>query len=168
VTINAAIAMQNLINLVYQYSVWWRFKFNTDKCGVVVFGETEIERAFRNPFVLGDIVLKEKKEYKHVGILTYNDQECILNNMCNNVSNMKKAFYSAIGCAISKSTLTPSSMSTIYWSVSISKLLYGCEIRYFPYEELELYEKQHRVMAKSILRLPINSPDGQILSAYLF
>ena len=53
-------AMQKLTNIIFIYSVWWRIIYNPTKCGVLVYGESEIEKAFRKPFKLGDVTLKNE------------------------------------------------------------------------------------------------------------
>ena len=85
--------------------------------------------------------------------------------MSDNVNDCKKSFYSAVGGPISKTLYSPSTLSKIYWTVSIPRLLKCSEVRYFHPKELTLYEKHHRMMAKHIQRLPETTPNASCLSS---
>ena len=62
-----------------------------------------------------------------------------------------------------KSTLSPLSMSKLYWTIVIPRLLYGAEIRIFDAKEIIEYEKFHVSMAKEIQGLSQNSPNPAAL-----
>ena len=68
-----------------------------------------------------------------------------------------------IGTSLQKTSLSPLSLSKIYTSMCISRLLYGSEIRHISESELDLYEF-HMKMAKEIQCLPQNCPDPVPLS----
>ena len=91
-------------------------------------------------------------------MIVYNNQQSLLNNMSDNVNAAKRSFYATLGTSIFKTSLSPKSISTVYWSVFVSKLLYACEIRHFHCEELDLYERHHRIIAKIFYIFPKTAP----------
>ena len=66
---------------------------------------------------------------------------------------------------MSKSTLSPISLSKLYWSVCIPKLLSAGEVRCFANQELEEFEMFHKCIAKDIQNIPQNSPDPMVLAS---
>ena len=63
--------LQHLMSIVFDFSIKWRYEFNHIKSGVVVFGESKIQHAknmMSRKFNLGFDVVKERKEYKNLGV----------------------------------------------------------------------------------------------------
>ena len=63
--------LQHLMSIVFNFSIKWRYEFNHTKSGVVVFGESKIQHAknmMSRKFNLGLDVVKERKEYKNLGV----------------------------------------------------------------------------------------------------
>ena len=59
------------MSIVFDFSIKWRYEFNHTKSGVVVFGESKIQHAknmMSRKFNLGLHVIKERKEYKNLGV----------------------------------------------------------------------------------------------------
>ena len=63
--------LQHLMSIVFDFSIKWPYEFNHTKSGVVVFEESKIQHAknmMSRKFNLGLDVVKERKEYKHLGV----------------------------------------------------------------------------------------------------
>ena len=63
--------LQHLMSIVFDFSIKWRYEFNHNKSGVVVLGESKIQHAknmLSRNFNLGLDVVKERKEYKNLGV----------------------------------------------------------------------------------------------------
>ena len=63
--------LQHLMSIVFDFSIKWRYEFNHTKSGVVVIGESTIQHAknmMSRKFNLGLGVVKERKEYKNLGV----------------------------------------------------------------------------------------------------
>ena len=82
----------------------------------------------------------------------------------NNIGRCRRAFYCTLGSSLYKTQLSPISLSKIFISVSIAKLLYGAEIRYYSGTEIEMYEQFQRNMARDIQMLPQNCPNPAVLA----
>ena len=62
---------QHLMSIVFDFSFKWRYEFNHTKSRAVVFGESKIQHAknmMSRKFDLGWDVVKERKEYKNLGV----------------------------------------------------------------------------------------------------
>ena len=113
---------------------------------------------------MGSDRLSVVNAYVHVGI------KLVANGIIPNIDIKKKiqackrAFFSLVGTSLSKTTLSPIALSTLYWSVVVPKLLSGVESRVFSENELVEYGKFHKTVAKDIQQLPGNTPDPVVLS----
>ena len=58
--------LQQVLDLVYVYSVKWRFKFNISKSNVMVVGKRN--KVFNNQYYLGLNTLSVVKTYKYLGL----------------------------------------------------------------------------------------------------
>ena len=59
------------MSIVFDFSIKWRYEFNHNKSGVLVLGESKIQHAknmLSRKFNLGLDVVKERKEYKNLGV----------------------------------------------------------------------------------------------------
>ena len=59
------------MSIVFDLSIKWRYEFNYTKSGIVVLGESKIQHAknmMNRKFNLGVDVVKERKEYKNLGV----------------------------------------------------------------------------------------------------
>ena len=152
--------MQLLVNMAYAYSCKWRFDFSPSKCAVMVFGKNTPTR----PFVMGGDSLNVVNAYVHVGIKLINNGIIPNIDIKKKIQACKRAFFSIIGTSLSKTTLSPIALSTLYWSVVVPKLLSGVESRVFSENELTEYGKFHKKMAKDIQQLPGSTPDPVVFS----
>ena len=70
--------LELMLKAIYDYSLLWRFKFNLDKCGVVVFhysirgilsyGNCTNECKCDHHFKFGPFLIKEVLTYKYLGL----------------------------------------------------------------------------------------------------
>ena len=81
-----------------------------------------------------------------------------------NIGKCRRAFYCTVGSSLYKTQLSPISLSKIFKSVGLSKLLYGAEIRHFSNVEINMYDQFQRNMARDIQRLPQNCPNPVVLA----
>ena len=91
-------------------------------------------------------------------------RQCNPQTILGNINAMKRSLYVLIGCSLRYSSLSPQTLSKLYWSVAIPRLVSGCEVRFFSPQELTEYEKCHRSVAKNIQCLPKNCPDAFCLA----
>ena len=113
---------------------------------------------------MGNSNLNVVNEYVHVGITLVASGNIPCIDIRKKVQACKRAFYSIIGTSLSKTTLSPIALSTLYWSIVVPKLLSGVEARCFSDNEMVEYSKFHKNMAKDIQQLPGNTPDPVVYS----
>ena len=152
-------AMQALIDIAYEYSCKWRFEFSPSKCAIMMYGKNVANCNFH----LGQSKLKTVSEYTHVGITLRSKGKISLAEINKRIQACKRSFYALVGTSLYKTSLSPNALSKLYWSVSIPKLLSGCEVKCYPNHEIKEYAKFHKVMARDIQNLPTNTPDPMVL-----
>ena len=63
------IGLQNMMDICYRYSCKWRYEYNPNKCGIIVFSESKADYIKCNrKWSLGSNVIKEVESYTHLGI----------------------------------------------------------------------------------------------------
>ena len=154
--------LETIINFAYNYSNMWHFQFNVKKCAVLTYAKDDTSANIH--YKLGESEIESKKSYNHLGVINYVKHSLSRSSIKSNVNKFKFSLYSMLGCSIRKTSLTPKCISKLYWSVSIPKLLSGCEVRYFSGAELDEYEKVHRGIAKQVQLLPDRTPDHVCLA----
>ncbi|CAH1800334.1 unnamed protein product, partial [Owenia fusiformis] len=87
-----------------------------------------------------------------------------LRNVNATISDARCNFYACVGARMRNDGLNPLILSKVYQSVMIPKMLYGAEVRSFNKQEVELYEKTHKHMCKSIQNVPQNTPNDACLA----
>ena len=71
--------LQHLMSIVFDFSIKWRYEFNHTKSKVIVFGKSKIQHAkimMRRKFNLGLDVVKDRKEYKNLGVTNNYANSC--------------------------------------------------------------------------------------------
>ena len=152
---------QVLMNIAYTASCKWRFDFSIKKCAVLKFGGNPTQ----DMFYLGPDAIITSDSYNHLGVTIYARGRMCITDIKKNISSCKRAFYSTLGQSLYKTNLSPLSLSKVYWSVAVPKLLGNAEARHFSSLELKEYESFHLKMAKDIQNLPCNSPNATALAS---
>ena len=147
--------MQQMIDMAFDYSCKWRFKFSPSKCGVVIFNNDIIHERF----FLGGRELTVLTEYNHVGVNVNTRGKETLMTIRMNISNcnLKVYMYSLIGSSLYRTALSPITLAKVYLSVGVPHLLSNVEVRCFDEGELDEHEVFHRNMAKEVQNLPQNT-----------
>jgi hypothetical protein len=60
--------MDKLLEICDTYSRQWRYRYNANKCGVIVFNEKVSSNSTTRTFVLGKEIIKETESYTHLGL----------------------------------------------------------------------------------------------------
>ena len=121
----ALILLQTMLDVAYQYSIRWRFKFNADKSSIICV------RAYGNNlnlnfiWKLGSEIISVDESYNHLGVIINN--KCTLSDRIMLACEKgRKAYF-----GISNLVLTfanPLSVVHLYRTVVRSSVLYGCEL----------------------------------------
>ena len=152
--------MQNIINIVYNYSIKWKFDLSNKKCATMTCGVNTPSCSF----FIGDFKIKSVTSYKHVGVVMYS-KGGNTEYAEERIASSKRSFYSMVGCSTSTTSLSPMSMSKLYWTVCVAMYLYGAEVRCFSKKEIQLFSNFHKCMCRDIQCLPENTPEDAILGS---
>ena len=136
--------MQSLINICYEYSQQWKFKFSQAKSQVMVFST----RAIRTDLKLNHVGIPVCNSVKHVGI-TINDKFNSMDRTIAACRTIRSLSMSVIRLGIHPSVLNPVTCSKIIMNLCYSKALYGCELwNGLKESEYLLLERAHRYVCK--------------------
>ena len=94
----------------------------------------------------------------HMGVTLISDKKKAVEVCQKRIGKGKYPLLAALGLGGNGIRTSPSSMSKIYWGVTIPKMLYGIEAT--PMEEplIELLEENHRQNALLVQNLPTRTP----------
>ena len=142
--------LQKLIDVAYEHSVKWRYKFSPKKCAVIACGKPQPDQ----PFNLGPDLIEIVPAHDHVGTLLTESKKEKIRYIQKRVDTCTKPGYAALSIGTCYAPMTPISASKLYWSVCIPKLTYGLHLMDLPDEALSDMESFHAKMAKSYQGLP--------------
>ena len=99
--------LQNMIDICYRYSCKWRYEYNPNKCGVIVFNESKADFTKCNrKWSLGPNNIKEMESYTHLGI-EYCRSVSIEHNVTNACNKLRGSFLGLINSAIHEQGIHP-------------------------------------------------------------
>ncbi len=141
--------MNKQLELAHQYSCRWRFKFNPGKTVVIVCGtdkDTDIDVKLHNT------VLTKIECANHVGVPLCSSRHAENEYVAKRISSCRRTFYALK--AVASNNFDVATLSRLYWSVCIPKLLYGVETWEPSKNSALLMEKLHCEVGKCIQGLP--------------
>ena len=144
-----------LLHIAYQYSIKWRYMFNTVKTELMVWGrdtQPNIEAKF------GGDILKPVEVCKHMGIKLYTKGKQVKGIYEDRIGAAKRVMFAAKGLGSQIIPVPPPILSKIYWTVAIPKLLYGLDVCPIEQSPIIMLEDAHRQFSKFVQYLPQNTP----------
>ena len=157
-------ALQEMINICYEYSCLWRYQYNSGKCAVVTFNESKrvYKRNYRS-WVVGNNAICEREEYNHLGIICnkYTNSTLIVKQVDR---KLRGAFFGLIKDGLYINGLNPLTSYSIYRSIVIPRALFGCELlQSLSDRDMLTMERSHRLCLKQIQGLQIRSRTDIVL-----
>ena len=143
--------LNSMALIAQRYGRKWRFTFNYDKTVYMCWGEDkhpEIQIQF------GNETLIPEKESRHMGVTLYTDKKLVPQICQKRIGKGKYPLLAGLGLGGTHVRTSPSTMSKIYWGVSIPKMLYGLEVTPIDDKCIEMLEESHRQNAMLIQNLP--------------
>ena len=138
-----------------RYSKKWRFSYNYDKTVYLCWGEDdhpEIMIKFGNETLLPEI------ESRHMGVTLITDQKLAPEICQRRAGKGRYPILAGLGIGGDNVRTSPSTLSKIYWAVSIPKMLYGLEVTPINDTCIKKLEDSHRENARLIQNLPTRTP----------
>ncbi|XP_053398165.1 uncharacterized protein LOC128556626 [Mercenaria mercenaria] len=148
--------MDSMLDICYNYARKWRYRYNANKCGIMVFNNNTNCVDSVQSFTLGRETIQEVECYTHLGLIT----DTFLSTykpICKACTKLRGTFLNISSSGIHPVALNPITSRTIYRSIVIPKSLYGCELwnMYSKTDMLKL-ERAHRFCLKFMQQLRQN------------
>ena len=149
-----------VLEIVYEHSCLWRYRFNPKKSAVLVFGETERENrvnAKDRTYRLGNEVIKELTSYDHLGL----KNNCLGNNkdrINEKISKGRKALNAASGLGLKPGGLSIAGCGIIFWSLVIPIVTFACEMWILDDDDVKILEDFQLYAGRRIQRFSQSSP----------
>ena len=153
--------LNSMFNDAFLYSFKWRYQYNLPKTVLMIWGTDhypEIEVTF------GGKIYLPNEEVKHMGTILQPDDKNEVEVCQKRISKAKSAIFAGLGLGSSNVTTSPTTMSKIYWSVAVPKMMYGIENTPLSEKCLDMLETAHRQHANLIQNLPDSTPKPSSLS----
>ena len=119
-----------VLDMVYEHSCLWRYRFNPKKSAVLVFGENERENRTNSKdriYRLGTDVIKELTNNDHLGL----KNNCLGNDkdrINGKISKGRKALNAAAGLGLKPGGLSIAGCGIIFWSLVVPIVTFACEL----------------------------------------
>ena len=151
--------MNQVMDVVDTHGNTWRYSFNAKKSAVLVFGETKRERQIgcaNRTFSLGTDRVKEKLYYDHVGVKT-----CVQGDFHvrteEKIMKARKALNMSSSIGLKRGGLNLGTCNTIFWTVIMPILCFGCEIWIVKKKDADLLAAFQRYAARRLQRFHTRS-----------
>ena len=103
---------------------------------------------------LGDENVCTKSSEKHMGVIL-TDSKCEQESFIRDrVSACRRAYYAVQSLGTRRAPVPPHILSKLYWSVGMSKMMYGLEMLSLSERSVQILEQAHGSIAKLIQGLP--------------
>ena len=158
--------LQKLLDICVTYFRIWGLDYNVLKCLVIVFNELlSIYNRSGRRWYLGNEVLHEGTEYKHLGIV-FNKDAKLKQNVTESASSIRKLFFGLVSCGFSELDLHALTLKRIYESVVLPRALYGSELwSNLSQNDIMVLERSHRLCVKTMQNMDRNTRTCVALSS---
>ena len=149
------VGLNSMFKTSVDYSKKWRYMYNNDKTVFMVWGNDSSPHI---PIVFNGDVLSPVDESKHMGVILISDDKKSDEVTQKRIGKGKQALYAGLGIGGSNVVTSPTTMSKIYWSVAVPKMMFGIEVTPLSDKDLDTIEVAHRQHANLIQNLPTSTP----------
>jgi hypothetical protein len=143
--------LQRLMDIAFQQSLKWRFRFNAAKTEIIIFGKDN------NPsrtLKLGAKEIAVKNKGTHMGVLLTSIDAEKSEWINGKVQVAKRDLNAILSLGSHRIPVSPKAASHLYWSVCMTKFCHGLEIAELPKRCIVTAEQLHGHAAKQIQGLP--------------
>ena len=146
--------LQQMVDMAYEYSCKWKFKFNPKKCITMTFGKYDNIQQIK----MGNNSLDQVECTNYLGTPLYSN---VKHERLEIEKKIEKAYQKvwlikAIGTA--RINMNPLTFSKAYWACVVTKLCYGLFMLNLSKSNLQKLDNFHVNVAKNIQGLNSNTP----------
>ena len=152
-------ALQSLVQKADEFSRKWRYEYNVRKSGIMSYGKNTDTREI----LLGNTPIPRLDTMKHVGTIMTTANDGVMENIESRITKCRRCVFGFQSMGSRRYPINPISLSKVYCSVSLSKLLYGMEVMDISKREMEALEACHWETGKIIQKLPKNTSNATAL-----
>ena len=158
--------LQAMLNIVCTYAGKWHYNLNAGKSFVMIFGESPCSRTHarssRN-WYLGNEEVEEADEVHHLGILRSVSLSTI-SRTTERCTAGRSAFFALNSVGSRLGCLHPVTSHRLYSTLCLPIMLYGSELWSLTNAELNIFERTHRKILRTIQGLPTRCPTTALQS----
>ena len=147
--------LNHLLRIAYEYSVKWLFEFSLEKSVWMLWG---VDMSPNVSVKLGEVKLKRVHRCKHVGVTLCSENITEKDIIAEKIGEGRAPLMAARGLGSSAVPVPPAVLSKLYWCISVTRMVYGIEVKPINDTMLREFEDAHRQHAKIIQGLPSNIP----------
>ena len=158
--------LQAMLDIVSHYASQWRYRLNSSKSVILVFGESSRSRALARSsrqWLLAGQRLQEVDEHHHLGILC-SVHYSTLARTSERCAAGRSAFFALNAVGSRFGCLHPVTSYRLYSTLSLPIMLYGCELWTISKTESLMLERVHRKILRTIQGLPVRCPSVALTS----
>ena len=148
--------LQAMLDIVATYADKWQYQLNADKSSVMVLGETakmRLSARSSRKWYIGGEEIRETDEQHHLGILCTVFTSTI-HRTSERCTAARSSFFALNSIGSRFGCLHPLTSYRLYQTLCIPILLYGTEIWTLSKVELNMLERVHRNILRTIQGLP--------------
>ena len=127
--------MQNLLDIAYQHSCLWRYRYNVAKCKILVYGKRTCDTKWR----LGDEEIEIATEYTHLGVIM-SPKGAPRRRIEDAMNKARRALYSKCPYGLNISKMSPLTLFTTWRVYAEPALLYSIAVTRLTETELAYLE----------------------------
>lgn len=147
--------MNRQLQTAYLYSCKWRFVFNPTKTVMLTCGADRTENV---RIKLNDNEITEVKHSNHLGVPLCTTEQSENEVVTERTRACRKTFYAVQAAASRRGRVDVGTLSKLYWTLCIPKMLYGTEVWQLSAISVSKMEKVHCEVARCIQGLSKLTP----------
>jgi hypothetical protein len=151
--------LQKMLHIAFLHSKKWRYSYNAKKSEILMFN-TEHEKY---TFWLGNESIPIVKQVTHLGTCVANNEKSVEHFVENKLYKGKQKLMAVQGLGSRSVPLTFKAQSKIYWTITVPTITYGFEVMQTNEKIMDTIETAHRRIAKTVQRLPDQTPNPVVL-----
>ena len=144
------------MSIVFDFSIKWRYELNHTKSGVVVFGESKIQHTknmMSRKFNLGLDVVKEKKEYKNLGV-TKNYAHSCSGDIDEAIKKTRRKGGMILSMRFDRKKVNPLIYIKLWKQTCLPSLVFGSELWCLIQTDIAYLERCQNWFIRKVFKLP--------------
>ena len=149
--------LQTLLDIVYQYSIKWKFGISVEKSCIMTYCKTKRNKEIPVGILYGDQYIESAKNTIHLGI-RQDANLSITNRITERCQKAKNSFFAMIGLGVHPTGLSPLTSTSLYQKIIMPCALYGSELwNNMTQSDINTINRLQHFIVKTIQGFPIRT-----------